>query len=246
MNVEMDNKKDIFLKVLCCWHSFESKPPRIILRKFPLLVIFTLILNFVPCHLSAQKYACINTDYVLRSVPEYASAQKRLDKYVEDWQKEITDKQAEVDAMRAEFEQENYLLPDNLKKRRQEELKAKEQEVRALQQQRFGPGGDLDKKRAELLKPIQDRVYATIERVAHEKNYAFVFDKAGNTAILFASKKYDISDEVLELLGYKPGGSTTTTGIDETVKKPLNPEMKGRESIRKQNVDKQNKEQKNK
>ena len=200
-------------------------------------IVFTFHLS--PCTLHAQKYACVNTDYVLRSVPEYANAQKRLDKYVEDWQKELMEKQAEVDALRAEFEQESYLLPDNLKKRRQEELKAKEQEVRTLQQQRFGPGGDLDKKRAELLKPIQDRVYATIERVAQEKNYAFVFDKAGNSAVLFASKKYDISDEVLELLGYKPGASTTPVDLDES-KKPSNPEMKGREPGRK-NVDKQNK-----
>ncbi|MBP5546182.1 MAG: OmpH family outer membrane protein [Bacteroidales bacterium] len=200
-------------------------------------IVFTFHLS--PFTLHAQKYACVNTDYVLRSVPEYANAQKRLDKYVEDWQKELMEKQAEVDALRAEFEQESYLLPDNLKKRRQEELKAKEQEVRTLQQQRFGPGGDLDKKRAELLKPIQDRVNATIERVAQEKNYAFVFDKAGNSAVLFASKKYDISDEVLELLGYKPGASTTPVDLDES-KKPSNPEMKGREPGRK-NVDKQNK-----
>lgn len=194
----------------------------------------------------AQKYACVNTDYVLRSVPEYANAQKRLDKYVEDWQKELVDKQAEVDAFRADFEQESYLLPDNLKKRRQEELKAKEQEVRALQQQRFGPGGDLDKKRAELLRPLQDRVYATIERLAQEKNYAFVFDKAGSSAILFASKKYDISDEVLELLGYKPGASSAPAGADEPTKKPSNPEMRGRESGRKPEIEKTNKEKRNK
>ena len=195
----------------------------------------------------AQKYACVNTDYVLRSVPEYANAQKRLDKYVEDWQKELVDKQAEVDALRADFEQESYLLPDNLKKRRQQEIKAKEQEVRALQQQRFGPGGDLDKKRAELLKPVQDRVYATIERLAQEKNYAFVFDKAGNSAVLFASKKYDISDEVLELLGYKPGASAAPAGADEPAKKPTNPEMKGREpGGRKPSTDKPMNERRNK
>ena len=211
--------------------------------KIKAIILLALLAAVLP--VGAQKYACVNTDYVLRSVPEYANAQKRLDKYVEDWQKELVEKQAEVDAMRAEFEQESYLLPDNLKKRRQEELKAKEQEVRALQQQRFGPGGDLDKKRAELLKPIQDRVYATIERVAHEKNYAFVFDKAGHTAILFASKKYDISDEVLELLGYKPGASTAPAGAEEAPKKPMNPEMKGRDPGRK-NVDKPNREQKNK
>ena len=137
----------------------------------------------------AQKYACVNTDYVMRSIPDFATAQKRLDKYVADWQKEIEDKMAEVDGLRANYEQESYLLPDNLKKRRQEEIKEKEKEVKALQQQRFGAGGDLDKKRAELLKPVQDRVYSTIERIAHEKNYAFVFDKAASATLLFVNKK---------------------------------------------------------
>ena len=187
-------------------------------------IVFTFSLSPFTSH--AQKYACVNTDYVLRSLPDYTNAQKRLDKYVEDWKKELADKQAEVDALRADFEQESYLLPDNLKKRRQEELKAKEQEIRTLQQQRFGSGGDLDKKRAELLRPVQDRVYATIERLAQEKNYAFVFDKAGSATVLFASKKYDISDEVLEMLGYKPGAASGEAEGKEAGKKPTNPEMR--------------------
>lgn len=178
----------------------------------------------------AQKYACVNTDYVLKSIPDYTNAQKRLDKYVADWQKELQDKQDELDALRADFEQESFLLPDNLKNRRREELKEKEQEIKALQQQRFGAGGDLDKKCAELLKPVQDRVYSTIERVAHEKNYAFVFDKAGSATLLFVNKKYDISDEVLELLGYKPGAKNNEQGNgpegDKASKKPTNPEMR--------------------
>lgn len=207
--------------------------------KLKQIIILALLAIALP--VGAQKYACVNTDYVLRSIPEYANAQKRLDKYVEDWQKELLEKQAEVDAMRAEFEQESYLLPDNLKKRRREELKAKEQEVLSLQQQRFGPGGDLDKKRAELLKPIQDRVYSVIERVAQEKNYAFVFDKAGSSAVLFASKKYDISDEVLELLGYKPGASTAAPGADDAGKKPTNPELRSGDGHK---LDRQNKEKK--
>lgn len=177
----------------------------------------------------SQKYACVNTDYVLRSIPEYSNAQKRLDRYVEDWQKELSDKLAEIDDLKDAFEQESYLLPDNLKKRRQEEIKTKEQEVRALQQQRFGVGGDLDKKRAELLRPVQDRVFATIERIAQEKNYAFVFDKAGSATVLFVSKKYDISDEVLELLGYKPGATAEPV---EPEKKPSNPEMRDRDGMK--------------
>lgn len=175
---------------------------------------------------SAQKYAVVNTDYVLRSIPDYSNAIKRLDKYVEDWKNELAEKAAQLEAMRVEYEQESYLLPENLKKRRKEEIAAKEQELKALQQQRFGPDGDLDKKRAELLKPVQDRVFATIERVAHEKNYAFVFDKAGSATVLFASKKYDISDEVLEMLGYKPGAASGETEGKEAGKKPTNPEMR--------------------
>lgn len=196
--------------------------------------LITTLLLLLALPAAAQKYACVNTDYVLRSIPDYSNAQKRLDRYVADWQKEITDKMGELDAMRAEYEQENYLLPDNLKKRRQEEIKAKEQEVRELQQQRFGPGGDLDQKRAELLKPVQDRVYDIIERVAQEKNLAFVFDKAGNSSVLFANKKYDISDDVLEMLGYKPqarqkdgADGTSASGKNGADKpKPSNPDMR--------------------
>ena len=189
------------------------------------IVTLLLVVCLVPAAI-AQKYACVNTDYVLKSIPDYANAQRRLDKYVADWQKELQEKQDELETMRADYEQESYLLPDNLRRRRQEELQEKEQALKALQRQRFGAGGDLDQKRAELLKPVQDRVYATIERVAHEKNYAFVFDKAASSTLLFANKKYDISDEVLELLGYKPGAvGNAPEGVDRKPK-PNNPEMR--------------------
>lgn len=195
-------------------------------------ILILLILFATTPMVMAQKYACVNTDYILKSIPDYANAHKRLEKYVTDWQQELQEKQAEVEALRAEYEHESYLLPDNLKRRRKEELKEKEQEVKALQHQRFGANGDLDKKRAELLKPVQDRVYSTIERIAHEKNYAFVFDKASSNTVLFANKKYDISDEVLELMGYKPGANTEPPkGADnKPQKKPTNPEMNPRDN----------------
>ena len=196
-----------------------------------LILLSTFLFAALPM-VAQQKFACVNTDYVLRSVPEYSNAQKRLDKYVADWSKELSEKQSEIENLRVEYEQESYLLPENLKKRRQEEIKSMEQEVRVLQQQRFGPGGDLDKKRAELLKPVQDRVYAAIERIAQEKNYAFVFDKAGSPAVLFANKKFDISDDVLESLGYKPGANAEPPAAEETKKKPTNPEMRPRENLR--------------
>lgn len=208
------------------------------------LFILLLILAVVPVTM-AQKYACVNTDYVLKSLPDYANAQKRLDRYVSDWQKELADKAAELESMRADYEQESYLLPENLKKRRQEEIRAKEQEIRDLQQQHFGAGGDLDRHRAELLKPVQDRVYSVIERIASEKNYAFVFDKAGSPTVLYANKKYDISDDVLEQLGVKPNAASAsssetasgtekkgvgTTREGKEIKKPSNPEMRSSSS----------------
>lgn len=204
-------------------------------NKFLILLAALLFVAFPV--VAQQKFACVNTDYVLRSIPDYANAQKRLDKYVQDWQKELEDKQSEIENLRAEYEQESYLLPDNLKKRRQEEIKAEEQELRNLQQQRFGTGGDLDKKRAELLKPVQDRVYAAIERIAQEKNYGFVFDKAGSPAVLFANKKFDISDDVLESLGYKPGASQAPVVTDEPKKRPSNPEMRQRSDDRRAGKD---------
>ena len=92
------------------------------------IILSLLFVTTLPTN--AQKYACVNTDYVLRSIPDYANAQKRLDKYVTDWQKELSDKLTELDNMRAEYEQESYLLPDNLKKRRRDEIAAKEQEIK--------------------------------------------------------------------------------------------------------------------
>jgi outer membrane protein len=180
----------------------------------------------------AQKYACVNTEYIMKNVPEYNQALNKVNKYVEEWRKEIEAKQAEVDELRQQYQQESYLLPENLKQRRQDEIRTKDAELRSLQQQRFAPGGDLDQRKMELLKPVQDRVYNAIERVAREKNYAFVFDKAGSPAVLFANKKYDISDDVLQSLGYKPGASPAPDATDEPKKKPTNPEMRQRDDLR--------------
>lgn len=207
-----------------------------------LILIATLLMLALPVR--AQKYACVNTEYIMKNVPEYNQALNKVNKYVEEWRKEIEAKQAEVDELRQQYQQESYLLPENLKQRRQDEIRTKDAELRSLQQQRFAPGGDLDQRKMELLKPVQDRVYNAIERVAREKNYAFVFDKAGSSAVLFASKKYDISDEVLELLGYKPGASNEPAAAGEQ-KKPSNPEMRGPDGL-KQKSNRQNKENREK
>ena len=174
------------------------------MRKFFFIALLLLVLAPV----QAQKYACVNTDYIMRNMPEYSQALNKINKYIEEWQQELQNKQQEVDELRQQYQQEAYLLPDNLKQRRQDEIHNKETELRNLQRQRFGTGGDLEQKRAELMKPVQDRVYNAIERVAREKNYAFVFDKAASATVLYVSEKYDISNQVLELLGVKPGAAS--------------------------------------
>ena len=119
-----------------------------------------------------------------------------------------------------------------MKRKREDELKAKEAEARELQTKYFGPGGELDKKRAELMKPIQDRVYNAIERIAKEKGYAFILDKSGSATLLYVSAKYDVSDQVLDLLGYKAGarksdGDSGQEGGNATRRKEVgNPEMR--------------------
>ena len=170
-----------------------------------LILIATLLMLALPVR--AQKYACVNTEYIMKNVPEYNQALNKVNKYVEEWRKEIEAKQAEVDELRQQYQQESYLLPENLKQRRQDEIRTKDAELRSLQQQRFAPGGDLDQRKMELLKPVQDRVYNAIERVAREKNYAFVFDKAGAATVLYVADKYAISNQVLEMLGVKPGAA---------------------------------------
>ena len=191
--------------------------------------ILILLLLIVPFATQAQKYACVNTDYVLRNLPDYSQAQQRLDKYVSDWQREIEGKMQELETLRQSFQQEAYLLPDNLKNRRAQEIKTRDQEVRDLQRNRFAADGDLDKKRAELLKPIQDRVYSAIERIAKEKGFSLVLDKAGSATVLFASEKIDITNDVLQVLGVKESDveSNAAETASKTGKKaPTNPELR--------------------
>ena len=190
-----------------------------------LLILFALL----PLTLAAQKYACVNTEYILSNIPDYARAQAQLNKQAESWQKEIEAKFQEIDKLYKTFQQEAYLLPDNLKHKREEELKAKETEAKELQSKYFGPGGDLDKKRAELMKPIQDRVYNAIERIANEKSYSFILDKSGSPTLLYVNAKYDVSDQVLDMMGYKPGAAKAEEGKSEggaKRKEVSNPEMR--------------------
>ena len=141
----------------------------------------------------AQKYACVDTEYILSNVPEYKQAQKELEEVSVQWQKEVEVKFQAVDRLYKAFQAEAVILPADLKAQKENEIIAAEKEAKNLQKQRFGNDGDLAKKRSELVKPIQDRIYNAIEKVAQEKNYSVVFDKAGGATILYVDNKTDIS-----------------------------------------------------
>jgi len=151
---------------------------------------------------SAQKYAFVNTDYILGNIPDYADAQTQLDDLSIQWQKEIEVKFAEIDKMYKSFQNEAVLLPEDMKKKREDDIVKKEKEAKDLQKKRFGSEGDLFKKRQELIKPIQEKIYNAIEEIANAENYAVVFDKASNATLIYTNAKYDISEQVLDKLGY--------------------------------------------
>jgi outer membrane protein len=151
----------------------------------------------------AQRYAIVDTKYILDKIPDYKDAQKSLDVVSEQWQKEIDAKQAELDRMYRNFEAEQVMLSDELKKKREDELFMREKELRDLQRKRFGFEGDLFKKRQELVKPIQDKVYMAIQKIAANRQYDFILDKSEGITVIFADPKLDRSEDVLRELGVK-------------------------------------------
>lgn len=163
-------------------------------------IVGMLLLAFMPLA-HAQKSAFVDTQYILKNIPEYTDAQDILNSLSEKWQAKITEKHKEVSEMYKKYQAEAVLLPADVKKKREDEIVTKDNEVKALQKEYFGPGGDLFKKREELIKPIQEKVYNAIETIATTENIAFVFDKAGSPTLLYGNPKYDISDAVLDELG---------------------------------------------
>ena len=159
---------------------------------------------------SAQKIAYVDTEYILGQIPEYKAAQAELDKTSIEWQKEVEVKYAEIDKMYKAYQAEQILLTDDMKKKREADIVGKEKEAKDLQKQHFGVDGELFKKRQELVKPIQDKVYNSVKTVAEKGGYAIIFDKSSDLTMLYANTKFDKSDDILQQLGYKSGSSTPT------------------------------------
>jgi len=151
----------------------------------------------------AQRFAIVDTEYILGKIPEYQIAQDRINDMAVEWQKEIELKFSEIDKLYKAYQAEAVLLPDDMKKKREDEIINKEKAAKDLQKKRFGSDGDLTKKRQELIKPIQDRIYNAIEEIATKGNYAAIFDKSGALTMLYVNPRNDISEDVLQSLGYK-------------------------------------------
>ena len=170
------------------------------MKKILPIVCCLLLVTFFA---TAQRYAVIDSKYILEKLPEYKESQTKLDQFSAQWQQEIEKKQADLDKMYKDYDAEQVMLADNLKKKREDELFNKEKEVRDLQKKRFGFEGDLFKKRQELIKPIQDKVYVAIQKLAVDKSYDFILDKSEGITVIFADPKLDKSDDVLKFLGVK-------------------------------------------
>ena len=170
------------------------------MKKFFFLIACSF---FLTAFAHAQKYAIIDTKYILDRMPEYKTAQTQLDNIAKGWQKEIDDKQEELDKMYKNYDAEQVMLSDDLKKKREDQLFIKEKEVRDLQRQRFGFEGDLFKKRQELIQPIQNKVYNAVQKLAVQRSYDFILDKSEGITVIFADPKLEKSDDVLRELGIK-------------------------------------------
>jgi outer membrane protein len=150
----------------------------------------------------AQKFAFVDTDYILNRIPTYKAAQEQIDKISADYQKEIEAKYQEAEKIYKDYQKEKVLLTEDQKTKKEAELGAKDKEIKELQKKYFGSEGAVFQKRQELVKPIQDEIYKVVKEMAIEGAYAVIFDTASGAGILYENAKYNKSDEVLEKLGY--------------------------------------------
>lgn len=167
-----------------------------------IVLILAVVLGVVIAA-KAQKMAFIDTEYIMDNIPAYKAAQSQLDQLSSQYQKELESIHAEIEQMYKDFQAESVLLSDDMKRKREDVIITKEKDYKQLQKKYFGPNGDLFKKRQGLVKPIQDDVFAAVQEISNDGSYSIIFDKAGGTTLFFTNPKFDLSDQVLQKLGYK-------------------------------------------
>ena len=173
---------------------------RIAMKK--LILIVAVILSTVVVT-QAQKFGFIDSEYIMENIPSYTAAQEQLNQLSSQYQKELESMHAEIEQMYQDFQAESVLLSDDMKRKREDVIISKEKDYKLLQRKYFGPEGDLYKKRQGLVKPIQDDIFNAVQEISTDGSYAVIFDKAGGTTLFFTNPRYDLSDQVLQKLGYK-------------------------------------------
>ncbi len=164
-------------------------------------IILSLLALVVSLGVYSQKYAYVDTEYIMDNIPEYKDAQLELNDIAMEYKEEVAAKYDELKTMKEKFEAQSVLMPKEIKEKKKQQIEEMEKAVKELQKKYFGPEGELFKQREDLIKPIQEKIYNAISEIAEEKNYAFVFDKAGSLSILYVQSRYDISDDVLDKVG---------------------------------------------
>lgn len=178
------------------------------------LAVLALLLTFSVVSV-AQKFGYVDSKYILSHVPEYQEAQKQINTLSNQWQKDIEAKYETIEKLEKAYQAEKILLTEDMRKKREEEIEEKRREAKELQKTKFGVEGELFQKREELIKPIQDAIYAAIQEVASQSALMVVFDKANHSNILYSNPKHDISDKVLKKMGLKPGEVLEEEGDEE-------------------------------
>lgn len=169
------------------------------MKKIILSLIAVMAVGFAA---NAQKFAIVDMSYILRNVPSWEMANEQLNQVSQRWEKEVTELSKEAETMYKNYQADMVFLTDDQKKKREEEIVAKEKEVTDTRYKYFGPEGELYKKRQSLMKPIQEEVYNAVKAVAEDKGYQVIFDRDSSQSIVFASPRIDVSNDVLAKLGY--------------------------------------------
>ena len=165
------------------------------------IILFSAIMAISAIALKAQKFGYVDTDYILGQLTEYKAAQKQLNEISQKWESDLKILKDEVDKLYKDYKAEEILLSPTQRKEREDAIVAKEEAIKKFEQEKFGVNGELFKKRQELIKPIQDKVFVAIQKVAKNNGLDFIFDKSANMNILFSNPKFDRSDDVLDEMG---------------------------------------------
>tara|TARA_B100000214_G_scaffold361694_1_gene325363 strand:+ start:3020 stop:3526 length:507 start_codon:yes stop_codon:yes gene_type:complete len=152
--------------------------------------------------INAQKFAYVDSKYILNKIPEFKQAQEKIDALSIDWQKEIEEKYDDLKLIKEKYEQDKFLLTESMQQKREDAIEKKENKIIELQNKYFGPQGELYIKKQELIKPIQDKIYDAIQKLASDNKYSIVFDSSSDLIMLYKSNKLDKSDKILDLMGY--------------------------------------------